>query len=273
MSLSLTERPRTKGTLPSAGVVNIDQILSFEGSYLRTPSICHYDPWKKAADSTVFISADRNRPHGSGIIVNHHGRKYLITATHVLGPKALSKPTDLKVFERNENAIRVTNLEDKAMLYSTPLAAERNLPNADVGVFSYDGPIEGVPLVESLESSDYISAAIGYPGIHTNVWTRDLQPLVSPGRAFIEQQRKTELTSYMRKLMEEHGLLGTPEPVQKAVFTGATARGNSSGGLFTLDGKLLGICRGPQGTIGKETGLQEFYTLHEALKAIDPRTI
>ncbi len=126
--------------------------------------------------STVFISEERNRPHGSGIVVNYRGTKYLITATHVLEDKAFGESTSLKVFERDG---RVIDIEEMTLLYSTPSARERNLPVVDIGVVLYDGKLEGVK-VGFLQEGRSPSVAIGYPGLHVEVWNKDLDPLVSP---------------------------------------------------------------------------------------------
>ncbi|HLD19582.1 MAG TPA: trypsin-like peptidase domain-containing protein [Candidatus Nanoarchaeia archaeon] len=270
MGLSYTLRPQGKGELADVGVIGIDRLLDFEGRYLKSDSVNGYAPFERAVDSTVLISADRNTPN-SGIVVNHDGKKYLITATHVLGSKAFGTPTDLKVFERHGADIQVRNLEDMAMIYSTPKARERNLPTADVGIFLYDGNLEGVQLVNPLNPETHVAVAIGYPGIHANVWMPNLHPIVSPGKAIVQERKKQQLTPYMQKFWAEHGMLDAPEPIQKILFTGTTSLGNSGGGLFTLDGRLLGVCRGPNGTIGRETGLEEFYPVLQVLEAVNPQ--
>ena len=268
MGFTYTPRPERAGTLADAGLIGIDKLLEFEGRYLKLESINGYAPFERAAASTVFISTDRNKPHGSGVIVEHDEKTYLITATHVLGPKAFGTPTDLKVFERHGADIWARNLEDMAMVYSTPQARERNLPTADVGIFLYDGNLEGVRLVNPLSPETHIAVAMGYPGIHSNEWMPNLHPTVSSGKAIVQERKKQQLTPYMQKLLEEHGMLDAPEPVEKILFTGATSGGNSGGGLFSLDGRLLGVCRGPNGTIGKETGLEEFYPVIQVLEAV-----
>ena len=45
-------------------------------------------------------------------------------------------------------------------------------------------------------------------------------------------------------------------------------RGNSGGPLIDRQGKVLGICRGPYGTLGKETGLEEFIDVRQAIKEV-----
>jgi len=268
MGFTYTPRPERAGTLADVGVIGIDKLLEFEGRYLKSDSINGYAPFERAVASTVLISGDRNKPHGSGVIVNYDGRKYLITATHVLGPKAFGNPTDLKVFERHGADIQVRNLEDMAMIYSTPKARKRNLPNADVGIFLYDGNLEGVQLVNPLNPETYIAVAMGYPGIHANTWLPNLHPTISSGKAIVQERKKQQLTPYMQKLLAEDGMLDAPEAIQKILFIGATSGGNSGGGLFSLDGRLLGVCRGPNGTIGKETGLEEFYPVIQVLEAV-----
>lgn len=269
MGIRYTPGKTGRGNIIDAGAINIDRLLDFEGHYLKSSSVNRYPPFEKAMASTVFISSDRDKPHGSGVILNHNGAKYLVTATHVLGPKAFGAPTDLKAFERHGHDIQVRNLEDMTMLYSTPQARDRNLPNADVGIFLYDGRLDGVELVDPLNPESYISVAIGYPARHSEIWMQDLHPTVSPGKAIVQTNMKRELTPYIRKLLAEHGKLDAPKLVEKIMFTGITSGGNSGGGLFSLDGRLLGVCRGPNGTIGKETGLEEFYPVIQVLEAVE----
>jgi hypothetical protein len=268
MGIRYTPRETGRGNIVDIGVLDMTRLLDFEGHYLRSGSVRGYSPFEKAIASTVFISSERDKPHGSGVIVRHEGRKYLITATHVLGPKAFGTPTDLKVFERNGNEIRGRNLEDMTMVYSTPQARKKNIPTADVGIFLYNGDLEGVELVEPLNPESYVSVTIGYPGRHSETWMQDLLPTVSPGRAIVQEKKKRKLTPYMQKLLAEHDMLNAPEPVEKILFTGSTSGGNSGGGLFSLDGRLLGVCRGPNGIIGKETGLEEFYPVIQVLEAV-----
>lgn len=268
MSLTYTLRETGRGNIVDVGAIDMGRLLDFKGHYLKSGSVNGYYPFEKAIASTVFISSERDKPHGSGVIINHGGVKYLVTATHVLGPKAFGTPTDLKVFERHGKKIQVRNLEDMTMLYSTPQARERNLPNADVGIFLYDGNLEGVELMNPLNPESYASVAIGYPGRHSETWMQDLLPTVSPGVAIVQEKKKRELTPYMQNLLAEHGMLNSPEPIEKILFTGSTSGGNSGGGLFSLDGRLLGVCRGPNGTIGRETGLEEFYPVIQVLEAV-----
>lgn len=268
MGLKYAPRENERGNIANVGAIDMDRLLDFEGQYLKSGSVNGYSPFEKAIASTVLISSDRDKPEGSGVIVSNEGVKYLITATHVLGSKSVGTPTDLKVFERHGEEIKVRNLEDMTMLYSTPQARERNLPTADVGIFLYDGDLEGVQLVNPLNPDTYVSVAMGYPGIHSDTWMADLRPTVSPGKAIVQEKKRKELTPYMQKLLAEHGMLDVPETVDKILFTGSTSGGNSGGGLFSLDGRLLGVCRGPNGTIGKETGIEEFYPVIQVLEAV-----
>ena len=255
--LRYTQRPEKSKKVYDLSDLDISQLLLYEGDFLIEGSL-PITTLRNAAKNTVFISSDRNKPHGSGVVVNHNGQKYLVTATHILGSKCVGAPTNLKVFERNGDKIVTANLEDVAMLYSTPQARKRKLPVADVGVFEYKGNLEGVQLHQPMNPDIYVSIALGYPGIHADKWIGDLRPLASTGKAIVEEKRKKELTPCMQKLLAEHGMLDVPESVQKIIFTGATSGRNSGGGLFALEGKLLGVCRGPNGSIGKETGLDEF---------------
>jgi hypothetical protein len=255
-------------------VLKIDEtpadLMNAEGDYLEASAISDSDQLSQLSqsiDSTVFISGDRFKPNGSGIVVNYDGDKYLITATHVIAKKAFGNPTDLKVFERNEDRVIITDLESLRMVYSSITARQENLPVGDVAVFQYSGELKGVDLAELVPGS-YESVAVGYPGNHANIWMENLRPLLSPGQVVIPSKSEKKLTPYMQKLMEKHGLNNTPASVPKIIFTGATSGGNSGGGLFTLDSKLIGVCRGPEGTIGKETGNEEFYSVKEVLEAI-----
>ena len=265
--LRYTQRPEKSKKVYDLSDLDLSRILEYEGDFLIESSLPSSN-LRNAAKNLVFISSDRNKPHGSGVGVNHNGQKYLVTATHILNSKCFGTPTNLRVFERNGDNIVTANLEDVAMLYSTPQAGKRKLPTADVGIFEYNGNLEGVQLHQPMNPDAYVAIALGYPGIHADKWLGDLRPLASPGKAIVQEKRKKELTPYMQKLLAEQGMLNAPESVQKIIFTGATSGGNSGGGLFTLEGKLLGVCRGPEGSIGKETGFDEFYPVIEVLEAI-----
>jgi hypothetical protein len=265
MSITITDKSKIARVLEVSNIAQAD-MQELIGNYVPARSLHGLPSLQMPVEATVFISPERNRPHGSGVIVEHNGEKYLVTATHILGQKCIGKPTNLKVFERHGEKIEAIDLESMAMIYSSPLAHQKNLPVADLGIFAYNGNIRGVDVAEI--PTTQLAVAVGYPGYFADRWLTDLSPLASIGNAFVPEERRKILTPYMQKLLEEHDLTDAPESIGKIVFTGVTQGGNSGGGLFTLDGKLMGICRGPEGSIGKETGNHEFYMLKKVLDSL-----
>lgn len=104
--LQYTQRPERSKKVYDLSDLDMSRLFEYEGDFLTEDSL-PTAALRNAAKNTVFISSDRNKPYGSGVVVNHNKQKYLVTATHVLGPKCTGTPTNLKVFENKKGYILV----------------------------------------------------------------------------------------------------------------------------------------------------------------------
>jgi len=224
--------------------------------------------------STVLISSEKNKSigYGSGVIVNHKGRKYLVTATHVIGEMCFGKDIGLHAYQKVDGVEHSFPLTQTNLVYHSLTATEKGLPKGDIAIFEYNGPINGVEVSE-LNAKDRVQAfAIGFPGLHSDTWSKDLEPLLSFGFAYTNQKPKVA-NPYIDHLLAKHPSLSDSRKnerfLNKIIFTGVTTGGNSGGGVFNLSGEIIGVCKGPEGTIGKETGNREFYSIKQLLEEIE----
>lgn len=201
--------------------VPIEQLSALEGYFLPAQSTSLSPGLVRANQNTVHVSTLDGEPMGSGVVVNYHGKKYFLTATHVLGETAFGSESNLQIVERGSEGFINRPLKDIPMLYSAPMAKEMGLSAGDVGVFEYNGSLESIELADLSETGN--SFAIGYPGIHLETWKDTLEPTVSPGSSFIEQ--KKPIDEKLLKYFAKHGIETKSEPIPKAFFTGAISGG------------------------------------------------
>ena len=251
------------------------------GNYLRFEQVAIQN-LEMPATSTVLLAneANRNIGGGTGVVVNYKGQKYLVTATHVIGEKCFGKATKLRVYERVDNTINQTPLENMKMIYSSIIAKEKGLPIGDVAIFEYAGKVNGIEIGEVTEFDGFVGCfAIGYPAKFASEWAQDLNPLLSFGFANLPPKTRG-LNTYVEQLIASRARLDPQfaetlkeRHLNKVIFSGVTLPGNSGGGLYNLKGELVAVCRGPQGTIGKETGLREFYPIKKIFEELEERSI
>jgi len=234
---------------------------------------CAIPELQQAIQSTILVSESTDHPGGSGVIVTHEGKKYVITATHVIGDLLAGEhgKDQVKFHYRDTNgAIREGVMTKNNMLYDSTTARERGLQATDVAIFTFDGDNQGVEVSDHEVSTEQGEPAvvIGFPGEHQDGWKTSTKPLLSVGEMFKDKPK--EMTPYMRELMEKH-MQETGEKMGvnlNVYFTGRVLPGNSGGPLVDTKGKPLGVCHGPRGTFGKEDGTERFSDFRPILKTI-----
>src|SRR3990167_3367485 len=115
---------------------------------------CVISELQRVIHSTVLVSETPDYPGGSGVIITFDGKKYVITATHVIGDLVAGqygKP-ELKYYYRD------THGQDKE----------------GVEISDQEVPTE----------NSQVAVAVGYPGEHQDGWKDTGKPLLSVGRMF-----------------------------------------------------------------------------------------
>lgn len=223
--------------------------------------------------STVLVSETQDYPGGSGVIIRYGGRKYLVTATHVIGDLIAGdygKPEVKYHYRDSKGQMQEGVLRRGEQLYDSTTARERGLEATDSAIFPFDGDNEGVEISDLEVGFDatQTAAAIGFPGEFHDAWKNTLKPLISVGHVFRDKPK--EMTPYMKALMEKHAMNTGESPGRdlKIYFTGRIVPGNSGGPLVDSQGKVLGVCSGPRGTFGKEDGTERFSNFRPILQQV-----
>lgn len=232
-----------------------DRIHFFKSESCKIPEL------QTVIHSTVLISESLDTPGGSGVIISFEGKKFIITATHVIGDLIVDPTKELKYFYRDSNdVVQEGIMSTPNMLYESTTARRRGFQEADTAIFTFDGDNEGVEISnEQVETEgDQIGVVIGFPGYFQEGWKDSSRPLLSIGRTF--KVKPKVITPYLRTILDQH-IRETGEKEGEDLniyFTGRIVPGNSGGPLVDSKGKVLGVCYGPRGTLGKEDGTERF---------------
>lgn len=245
-----------------------DQIHFFKSESCTIPEL------QQAINSVVLVSEYSDTPGGSGIIVSYEGNRYVVTAIHVVGDLLAgeySKESELKYFYRDRNNdIKEGIMSRLNLLYDSTTARGRALPVTDAAIFRFDGDNLGTEMSdEDVDIDDkQVAVAIGFPDDFNEGWKESKKPLLSIGRVF--RRKPKEYTPAIQAIIEEHTKKTGEKlgPDLNIFYTGRCLPGNSGGPLIDINGKVIAVCHGPRGTLGKEDGIERFSDFRPILKTI-----
>lgn len=217
----------------------VEKFADSLGTYLFVHQV-NIQSLQKPISSTVLITSDKQPDYcATGIIVKSNGKKYLLSSYHVIIDKLAKVVPDLYGVNTSCGLKKVIPLDEKALIgFVKP-------PYGDVAILKYEGNIEGVDLAETFEANcEHKSFAIGYPGCFKQYYSGpQINPMLSYGLAAIEGANSNLQIEddFNTPLPTEYDHFNVSIPLDWIFYSGVMSNGNSGGGLFNLDGELIGI--------------------------------
>ena len=242
----LTEFPERATRVLRSDEINKDSLFETRGEFVRASDAGLSSRLTNASVSIAKIPLEAG---ASGVFVNHRGKQYQLTAAHVVSGK---DEAGKSIKYHKNNYVAEFPINDLKLLYTSESAYERNLPLGDLAIYELPFIVDGVDLANDT-SSDLDAVLVGYPARFTKVWSEQLQPLCSYGRATIVQPRPPQKPQFglpspsfadFSKHVRRNTRGEIPTQLPKLDFTGVSRGGNSGGGLFNTDGQLIGILSG-----------------------------
>ena len=223
-----------------------------------------------AINSTVRIPGISLEEGGSGIVLNHGGKKYLLTALHLSSVQNLicGYRNNMPVyFKEKEYLVNKVDLIYPEVDENKKIIPSGNIPLADIAVFEYHGECEGISLGKKENFIEPLPLfTIGYPSGERK-YSKDPLPLVGFGFAVPEKSTVQNIDGVQK-------LFGVSEDypqIRKWFYTGAALPGNSGCGLVDLNGRLRAILCGLYKNNSDVTGFTTVFSLNDIFKTIPHR--
>ena len=227
---------------------------------------------QRVVDATVLISEAPQSPGGSGVIIRYDGKKYLVTAAHVISTTARDDKI-VRYFYRDSNgALQEKTLNREELLFFGPTAEGNGFQPADLVIIPFDGDNEGVEMsdleMEIGRDADQVGAAIGFPFSFYPVWEKSTKPLISVGNMY--KDSKDAVAPSERETIDRYVRLTGKEWQDLRVFyEGRIDMGNSGGPLVDGRGRVLAICNGTtHGGWLEDSGTYRFVDFRPVLRDI-----
>ena len=188
-----------------------------------------------------------------------NGKKYLLTSYHVIIDKLTNFVPDIHGLNTSSGLKEIISLDQRLLVgFIKP-------PYGDAAVMKYEGNIEGVDLAKLIEPNcEHRSFSIGYPGCFKQLYSGpQINPMLSYGLAVIEEENpnlELEEDFSLLPLPPKYEYASIPIPLGWIFYSGVASTGNSGGGLFNMDGKLMGIHFGSKRFTKSVSQDDEMYT-------------
>ncbi|MDD5593924.1 MAG: serine protease [Candidatus Margulisbacteria bacterium] len=231
------------------------------GNYL-TPACLDIPSLLRPVASTLLVPSNRAAVgDGTAVVVNHRGRRFIVTADHVVASR-----NNLAAVYQRYGKRTVMPLSKTELVFESDRAKGTKYEGYDIAVFRYDGAeVAGVDTIAP-GLNELPAFLVGYPGKLRGIWDQDGIPLLSYGFA-TQRGQLAEAGRFFWQQPFEKPAVGQNSNSKLILFTGAAMSGNSGGGLFDIHGNLIGICQGPQVLLNGDK-YESFYPIHELLEAL-----